>query len=47
MNGFLDKLETSSFEIQYINPVAENSWGRRVVRFYDPDHHVIEVGEEE
>ena len=46
MNGFLDKLETSRFEIQYVNPVAENSWGRRVVRLYDPDHHVIEVGED-
>lgn len=23
----------------------EHSWGQRVVRFYDPDMHIIEVGE--
>ena len=23
----------------------EHSWGQRVVRFYDPDKHIIEVGE--
>lgn len=23
----------------------EHSWGQRVVRFYDPDEHIIEVGE--
>ena len=25
--------------------VKEHSWGQRVVRFYDPDGHLIEVGE--
>ena len=23
----------------------EHSWGQRVVRIYDPDKHIIEVGE--
>ena len=23
----------------------EHRWGQRVVRFYDPDKHIIEVGE--
>jgi len=23
----------------------EHSWGQRVVRFYDPDKHIVEVGE--
>lgn len=27
------------------NPIVEHSWGQRVVRFYDPDKHIIEVGE--
>lgn len=31
--------------IQYVHPVTEASWGQRAVRFYDPDQHIIEVGE--
>ena len=25
--------------------MIEHRWGQRVVRFYDPDRHIIEVGE--
>jgi hypothetical protein len=25
--------------------VIEHPWGQRVIRFYDPDRHIIEVGE--
>jgi hypothetical protein len=25
--------------------VVEHPWGQRVIRFYDPDRHIIEVGE--
>ena len=32
-------------DIEYIHPIMEHSWGQRVVRFYDPDKHIIEVGE--
>lgn len=32
-------------DIRYVHPVKEHSWGQRVVRFYDPDLHIIEVGE--
>jgi catechol 2,3-dioxygenase-like lactoylglutathione lyase family enzyme len=31
--------------IDYIHGLIEHSWGQRVIRFYDPDHHIIEVGE--
>lgn len=31
--------------VQYVHPVKEHAWGQRVVRFYDPDQHIIEVGE--
>ncbi|MCC3869211.1 VOC family protein [Terrisporobacter mayombei] len=31
--------------ICYVHPIIEHSWGQRVVRFYDPDKHIIEVGE--
>lgn len=37
------KLET--LDIKYVHRVKEHSWGQRVVRFYDPDMHIIEVGE--
>lgn len=29
----------------YVHPFKEHSWGQRVVRFYDLDKHIIEVGE--
>lgn len=44
MNAFLEKLQKIP-NIEYVNPVIEYSWGQRVVRFYDPDKHIIEVGE--
>ncbi|AJA47029.1 lactoylglutathione lyase-like lyase [Clostridium pasteurianum DSM 525 = ATCC 6013] len=31
--------------INYVHTILEHSWGQRVVRFYDPDNHIIEVGE--
>ncbi|MEI6132277.1 MAG: VOC family protein [Bacillota bacterium] len=34
-----------SIEIEYVHEVVEYPWGQRVVRFYDPDMHIIEVGE--
>ncbi len=40
---FIDKLKEC--DIEYVHPVIEHSWGQRVVRFYDPDKHIIEVGE--
>ena len=33
------------FDIQYIHKAKEYSWGQRVIRFYDPDFHVVEVAE--
>lgn len=33
------------FDVKYVHPVREHRWGQRVVRFYDPDGHIIEVGE--
>lgn len=34
-----------SFDISYVHELFEHRWGQRVVRFYDPDKHIIEVGE--
>lgn len=42
-DSFVQKLQT--MEVEYVHPVIEHSWGQRVVRIYDPDHHIIEIGE--
>lgn len=44
MEGFVRKLEEYKEPIQYVNPLMEHSWGQRVIRFYDPDGNLIEVG---
>jgi catechol 2,3-dioxygenase-like lactoylglutathione lyase family enzyme len=33
------------FDVELIHDLIEHSWGQRVVRFYDIDGHIIEVGE--
>lgn len=45
IDSFLKKLEQSSYPVEYVNPLMEHDWGQRVIRIYDPDWHVIEVGE--
>lgn len=42
-DGFADRLD--GMRIERVHPVKEHSWGQRVVRLYDPDRHIIEVGE--
>lgn len=42
---FLDKLNKHP-GIERLGEVAEHSWGQRVIRFYDLDGHIIEVGED-
>lgn len=41
---FVEKLKKYP-DIEYLGDVIEHSWGQRVIRFYDPDGHLIEVGE--
>ena len=41
----LNKLKAYS-DIEYLGEVIEHSWGQRVIRFYDLDEHLIEVGED-
>lgn len=43
-DAFLQKLQGID-TIEYVHTVYEHAWGQRVVRFYDLDHHIIEVGE--
>lgn len=44
-DGFLQKLKQYP-DIEYVGDVVEHGWGQRVIRFYDLDGHMIEVGEE-
>jgi len=44
IEGFVKKLEASDFHIEYVNELMTHSWGQKVVRFYDPDGNLIEVG---
>ena len=32
-------------EVELLHDAREYPWGQRVVRFYDPDFHIVEVGE--
>lgn len=43
-DDFINKLDSFK-DINYVCTVFEHSWGQRVVRFYDLDNHIIEVGE--
>ncbi len=45
MDGFLARLQKQEPPVSYVNESMEHDWGQRVVRLYDPDRHVIEVGE--
>ena len=41
---FLIRLKQQE-NIEYLDAVMEHTWGQRVIRFYDLDGHIIEVGE--
>lgn len=44
IEAFVEKLEQSYPSIQYVNKLVTHSWGQKVVRFYDLDGNLIEVG---
>ena len=44
IEGFVCKLEALYPETEYVNQLMTHSWGQKVVRFYDPDGNLIEVG---
>jgi catechol 2,3-dioxygenase-like lactoylglutathione lyase family enzyme len=33
-------------DVQFLHEINTEIWGQRTIRFYDPDSHLIEVGEE-
>lgn len=44
MEGFVKKLENYKEPITYVNRLIEQAWEQKVLRFYDPDGNLIEVG---
>ena len=38
------ELEKLYPNVRYVNRLMTHSWGQKVVRFYDPDGNLIEVG---
>ena len=44
IEAFKKKLENYPEPIEYVNRLMTHSWGQQVIRFYDPDGNLIEVG---
>lgn len=44
LEAFVEKLEKLYPSIKYVNRLMTHSWGQKVVRFYDLDGNLIEVG---
>ena len=41
---FVERLEMLYPQTEYVNRLMTHSWWQKVVRFYDPDGNLIEVG---
>ncbi len=37
--------QLSGQSVELLHPQHEEPWGQRTIRFYDPDRHLVEVGE--
>ena len=44
IEAFVEKLERLYPDTKFVNRLMTHSWGQQVVRFYDPDGNLIEVG---
>ena len=44
IEAFAENLERLYPDIRYVNRLMTHSWGQKVIRFYDPDGNLIEVG---
>ena len=45
IEAFVEKLDKLYPDIKFVNRLMTHSWGQKIVRFYDLDGHIIEVGE--
>lgn len=44
IEAFVRKLEASEISVRYVTRLTTQPWGKQIVRFYDPDGNLIEVG---
>lgn len=44
IEAFAQKLQRLYPSVKYVNKLMTHSWGQRVIRFYDLDGNLIEVG---
>ena len=44
IEAFAERLEKLYPDTKYVNRLMTHSWGQKVIRFYDPDGNLIEVG---
>ena len=44
IEAFVEKLDKLYPDIKFVNRLMTHSWGQKVVRFYDLDGNLIEVG---
>lgn len=44
IEAFVEKLQRLYPDVVYVNKLMTHSWGQKVVRFYDLDGNLIEVG---
>lgn len=44
IESFVRRLETHYPDVVYVQRLTTHSWGQRILRFYDPDGNLIEVG---
>lgn len=44
LEAFIEKLNKTYPQIEYVNQLMTHSWGQKVIRFYDLDGNLIEVG---
>lgn len=44
LEAFVRKLEILYPSVRYVNRLMTHSWGQKVIRFYDLDGNLIEVG---
>lgn len=45
LDDFLEKLKSTDIEYEMMGEPSVNFLNKRTLRMYDPDHHIIEIGE--
>lgn len=46
IEAFVRKLEAWPETVEYLHGIRTHDWQQRVIRIYDPDGHLLEIGED-